>query len=79
MIAVTVYYVVAALVGAFSLLLVAEAVAVSRSFKWTVRGRRVLVLAGLVVGVLAALLLAHVYVDCDLRAGATSGCRVLWL
>lgn len=74
-----VYYVAGALVGSLLTLVFAVAYADEARVKITVRGHRVAALVGLVIGLLAAHFLAHFYIDCDLRAGATSACRVMWL
>lgn len=45
----------------------------------TLRGRRVAFFIALVVGFVMAQFVMHFYVDCDLRAGATTPCQIGWL
>jgi len=45
----------------------------------TLRGRRVAFFVALVVGFVIAQFVMHFYVDCDLRAGATTPCTIGWI
>jgi hypothetical protein len=45
----------------------------------TLRGRRVAFFIALLVGFVMAQFIMHFYVDCDLRAGATTPCQIGWL
>lgn len=48
-------------------------------YKLTLRGRRVVFFFALILGLLIAQFVMHFYVDCDLRAGATTPCQIGWI
>lgn len=55
------------------------AVFIKKETKLTLRGRRVAFFITFAVGLIVAQFVMHFYVDCDLRAGATTPCTIGWL
>ena len=57
----------------------AMAVFIKHSFDFTLRQRRKAFVLLLIGGFLMSMYVTHVYVDCDLRAGATTPCVIGWM
>ena len=67
----------------FSLVIAVSALSINaisnNPYKLTLRGRRTLFIIALIVGAVIAQPVMHLYWDCDLRAGATTQCKIGWI